>query len=80
MSEETIEDNQNCKSRGLRLLEGYRKSPLGSYVPLSLLGLLTVALFLRSFGLDWKPPHFDEGINGHFIHEMWRVDTSSFKL
>lgn len=26
----------------------------------------------RFLGLDLKPPHFDEGINGHFVLSIWR--------
>lgn len=33
--------------------------------------ILLVAFVLRSIHLDIKPPHFDEGINGHFVARMW---------
>jgi len=34
--------------------------------------ILLVALLLRTVLLDIKPPHFDEGINGWFLDQMWR--------
>lgn len=34
--------------------------------------VLLLALVLRSVLLDIKPPHFDEGINGWFVEQMWR--------
>jgi len=34
--------------------------------------LLSVAFILRVWDLDAKPPHFDEGINGHFVNQIWR--------
>lgn len=44
-----------------------------SYSHRFLLGvLLLVAWFLRVWSLDIKPPHFDEGINGHFVAQIWR--------
>jgi uncharacterized protein (TIGR03663 family) len=36
------------------------------------LGVLLLALGLRLLFLDLKPPHFDEGINGWFVDQMWR--------
>lgn len=33
---------------------------------------MLVALLLRTVLLDIKPPHFDEGINGWFLDQMWR--------
>ncbi len=37
------------------------------------IGLILVGgYFLRSIGLDLKPPHFDEGINGFFVQKLWR--------
>jgi uncharacterized protein (TIGR03663 family) len=32
--------------------------------------ILALAVFLRLFLLDIKPPHFDEGINGWFVDQM----------
>lgn len=37
-----------------------------------MVAILIAAYFLRSLDLDMKPPHFDEGINGHFVAKMWR--------
>ena len=34
--------------------------------------VLLVALLLRTVLLEIKPPHFDEGINGWFLDQMWR--------
>lgn len=34
--------------------------------------LLGTAFVLRVWDLDAKPPHFDEGINGHFVNQIWR--------
>lgn len=42
------------------------------WIVLSLCAILGIGFFLRSFGLDWKPPHFDEGINGNFVQHVWR--------
>jgi uncharacterized protein (TIGR03663 family) len=40
--------------------------------------LLAVAAFFRFFDLDLKPPHFDEGINGHFVMTIWRDGFYSY--
>lgn len=37
-----------------------------------IIALAGLALLLRVWDLDIKPPHFDEGINGHFVAQMWR--------
>ena len=37
---------------------------------LSCVVILAVALALRTWGLDVKPAHFDEGINGWFVEQM----------
>ena len=39
--------------------------------------ILALAVFLRFFLLDIKPPHFDEGINGWFVDQM--VKTGFYK-
>jgi uncharacterized protein (TIGR03663 family) len=41
-----------------------------AWVPWLILGL---AVFLRFFLLDIKPPHFDEGINGWFVDQMMKT-------
>ncbi|MES2963491.1 MAG: flippase activity-associated protein Agl23 [Bdellovibrionota bacterium] len=45
--------------------------------------ILLLAFVLRSIYLEIKPPHFDEGINGHFVSRMWsdgyyRYDPTNF--
>ncbi|HVK60721.1 MAG TPA: flippase activity-associated protein Agl23 [Bdellovibrionales bacterium] len=50
---------------------------------LILLIILAAALALRSIGLELKPTHFDEGINGNFVFRMWsdgfyRYDPNNF--
>ena len=40
--------------------------------------LLAVAAFFRFFDLGLKPPHFDEGINGHFVITIWRDGYYSY--
>lgn len=45
--------------------------------------VLLIAFMVRSISLDIKPPHFDEGINGHFVSRMWsdgfyRYDPTNF--
>jgi uncharacterized protein (TIGR03663 family) len=39
---------------------------------LHLILLLSVSAFLRFYEIGIKPPHFDEGINGHFVLQIWR--------
>ncbi|MDX9730135.1 MAG: glycosyltransferase family 39 protein [Bdellovibrionales bacterium] len=39
---------------------------------ISFLLLLGVTCVFRFFDLGIKPPHFDEGINGHFVMNIWR--------
>ncbi len=34
--------------------------------------LLAIAAYFRFRELGLKPPHFDEGINGHFVMTIWR--------
>ena len=48
-------------------------STLGGIFSKSLIvegGILLFAAVLRLWGLDIKPPHFDEGINGWFVDQM----------
>src|ERR1700689_3136157 len=33
-------------------------------------GILLTAFLFRFLFLDWKPPHFDEGINGWFVDQL----------
>lgn len=33
---------------------------------------MVIAILFRFWHLDIKPPHFDEGINGHFVLQIWR--------
>src|SRR5436309_11946601 len=45
--------------------------------------ILGLAVFLRFFLLDIKPPHFDEGINGWFVDQMvkngfYRYDPTNY--
>src|SRR5882724_4289456 len=45
--------------------------------------ILALAVFLRFFLLDIKPPHFDEGINGWFVDQMvktgfYRYDPTNY--
>jgi uncharacterized protein (TIGR03663 family) len=45
--------------------------------------ILLIASFFRLHHLGVKPPHFDEGINGHFVLTLWRdgfytYDPSNF--
>lgn len=32
--------------------------------------IVLLAALLRLWLLDWKPPHFDEGVNGYFVDDM----------
>lgn len=46
-------------------------------------GILLIAALLRLWGLDLKPPHFDEGINGWFVDQMringfYRYDPENY--
>jgi uncharacterized protein (TIGR03663 family) len=55
----------------------------GRSIGLILLAILALAFILRSIGLELKPPHFDEGINGNFVEGMWssgfyRYDPTNF--
>jgi uncharacterized protein (TIGR03663 family) len=57
--------------------------PQSIRVNIPLILLLITAFVLRSWGLELKPPHFDEGINGHFVTEIWkngfyRYDPTNF--
>lgn len=61
------------------------KHLLAAGVPLLLLdsGILLLAALLRLWGLDLKPPHFDEGINGWFVDQMkisgfYRYDPENY--
>ncbi len=48
----------------------HNRARIGKWAGLSL--VLFVALLFRILALDLKPPHFDEGINGHFVLQIWR--------
>jgi uncharacterized protein (TIGR03663 family) len=41
-------------------------------VGLRLAVILLIGFLFRVWDLDIKPPHFDEGINGHFVASMWK--------
>lgn len=41
------------------------------FIPIPLLLLLAAALALRLAGLEWRPPHHDEAVNGWFVDQMW---------
>lgn len=40
--------------------------------------VLLVAFLFRMIALGIKPPHFDEGINGHFVLQIWRDGFYSY--
>lgn len=40
--------------------------------------LMTVTIVFRFLDLGIKPPHFDEGINGHFVMTIWRDGFYSY--
>lgn len=40
--------------------------------------MLAVAAIFRFYDLGLKPPHFDEGINGHFVMTIWRDGFYSY--
>lgn len=40
--------------------------------------LIIIGLLWRFVSLDLKPPHFDEGINGHFVNLMWKIGYYSY--
>lgn len=40
--------------------------------------LLAVAALFRFWQLGLKPPHFDEGINGHFVLQIWKDGFYSY--
>lgn len=65
----TIMNSGAAESRGA----SPRDRTVGSKSALLTIALiLLVGYVLRSVGLTLKPPHFDEGINGHFVAKMWR--------
>lgn len=35
--------------------------------------VVALAFLVRIWALDWKPPHFDEGVNGGFVDQMRHV-------
>jgi predicted membrane-bound mannosyltransferase len=70
---------QNPQTEKARALEGR--------VPLRrsfwMFCILLAGFILRSIYLDLKPVHFDEGINGHFVQQIWhdgfyRYDPTNF--
>lgn len=50
----------------------YIQAELSCWIAPILCVIFGVALILRSVVLDWKPTHFDEGINGNFVQQIWR--------
>jgi uncharacterized protein (TIGR03663 family) len=54
-----VRTNENRESQSIR--STFRLWPL-----------LAVAAYFRFRELGIKPPHFDEGINGHFVMTIWR--------
>jgi uncharacterized protein (TIGR03663 family) len=40
--------------------------------------LFAIAAVFRFWQLDIKAPHFDEGINGHFVNEVWRQGFAKY--
>lgn len=70
--EEMSNQNENLENKAVR------RPRLRPPRRLGLLALLVVAAFLRFFNLGNKPPHFDEGINGHFVMTIWRDGFYSY--
>ena len=63
---------QQWTSRSKAWLSGRSAPRAATGVGFVVVLILVVAFLLRSIGLDLKPVHFDEGINGNFVHGMWR--------
>lgn len=66
--------NNNTDSRGL-IRHGYsdypkRVSARLSKLPFLEIAIFLVAIFLRLWCIEIKPPHFDEGVNGWFADQM----------
>ncbi len=59
---------------------GRDPGPLDSPVwkSVELWACLFVAASFRYFELGLKPPHFDEGINGHFVMQLWQVGRHDY--
>lgn len=55
-------------------------APVGStgWKSLELWACLLVAASFRFFELGLKPPHFDEGINGHFVMQLWQAGRHDY--
>ncbi|MCM2282546.1 MAG: TIGR03663 family protein [Bdellovibrionaceae bacterium] len=64
---------------GFRLAIGRIMQPASMQVRLA----VVFAFVSRLLFLDWKAPHFDESINGHFVDQIWingffRYDPTNF--
>ncbi|HRK06751.1 MAG TPA: hypothetical protein PLZ57_03185 [Pseudobdellovibrionaceae bacterium] len=55
-------------------------APVGSagWKSWELWACLLVAAIFRFFELGLKPPHFDEGINGHFVMQLWQAGRHDY--
>ena len=47
-------------------------------IPWDLIAICACAAAFRFWELGIKPPHFDEGINGHFVQTIWRNGFYSY--
>ena len=41
--------------------------------------VVALAFLMRVWALEWKPPHFDEGVNGAFVDELRRVPAYRYQ-
>ncbi len=64
----TTAETSSAKSVGEQIKSVLRDISLDWLV----IAILIAAYVLRMWHLEIKPPHFDEGINGHFVAKMWR--------
>lgn len=47
-------------------------------MPRAVLLLIVAAAGVRLAFLDWKPAHYDEGINGYFVNQLWRQGYADY--
>jgi uncharacterized protein (TIGR03663 family) len=66
-----VNQNENLANGGIET-KSSRRARIKNSRGLGLFLLLAVTAFLRLYDLGAKPPHFDEGINGHFVTTIWR--------
>lgn len=87
MKRNRAKQNKNARTVSAADRPAYQVAPSGfeswRQWPMGFTAVFVIGILLRFLFLSWKSPHFDEGINGHFVAQIWsqgwfHYDPSNF--